>query len=79
MKECPEIQYLNSLLTGGLNKFKSLEIDRNTVNNNTTTTGSGDNWWKLLSKEAVCIKQVKRSLNSGLIESRDISFFSRYY
>ena len=31
MKECPEIQYLNSLLTNELDKFNSREININIV------------------------------------------------
>ena len=37
MIECPEIQYLNSLLIVGLDNFNSREIKINTVNNDATT------------------------------------------
>lgn len=59
MKQCPEIQYLSSLLAIGLDKFNCREINIHVFDSSTTIIASSDNSWELLIKEALYIKQVK--------------------
>ena len=75
MVECPNLQYLNTLLTLGLESFNCRDISIETVNNNTTVIDSSDNWSTLLIKEALYIKRDKPLLNNGLKASRDLYLF----
>ena len=75
MVECPNLQYLNTLLTLDLESFNCRDISIETVNNNTTVIDSSDNWSTLLIKEALYIKRDKPLLNNGLKASRDLYLF----
>ena len=75
MVECPNLQYLNTLLTLDLESFNCCDISIETVNNNTTVIDSSDNWSTLLIKEALYIKRDKPLLNNGLKASRDLYLF----
>ena len=75
MRECPEVLYLNTLLTLGLESFNPRDISIETVTNNTTVVDASDSWSTLLIKEALYIKREKPSLNNGLKASRDLYLF----